>query len=72
MPYPEHQRFWGRVARERDALVRIYAKAAFIVIYNCTEFTSRAILKWAIDNSLGWYRIGPGNGSLRALRRCMD
>ena len=65
-----------RVARELDALLRIYGKPASIVSDNGTEFTSRAILKWAIDNGVNWHYIDPGkpqqnafieslNGSLR-------
>ena len=66
----------ARVARELDALVRIYGKPAGIVSDNGTEFTSRAILKWAGDNDVDWHYIDPGkpqqngfiesfNGSLR-------
>jgi len=66
----------ARVARELDALVRVYGKPACIVSDNGTEFTSRAILKWAADNDVDWHYIDPGkpqqnafiesfNGSLR-------
>ena len=66
----------ARVARELDALVRIYGKPACVVSDNGTEFTSRAILKWANDNDVEWHYIDPGkpqqngfiesfNGSLR-------
>ncbi len=66
----------GRVARELDALVRIYGKPAYIVSDNGTEFTSKAILKWANDNGVEWHYIDSGkpqqngyiesfNGSLR-------
>ena len=66
----------ARVARELDALVRVYGKPACIVSDNGTEFTSRAILKWAGDNDVNWHYIDPGkpqqngfvesfNGSLR-------
>ena len=66
----------ARVARELDALVRIYGKPACIVSDNGTEFTSRAILKWADQNGVPWHYIDPGkpqqnafiesfNGSLR-------
>jgi putative transposase len=66
----------ARVARELDALVRIYGKPTCIVSDNGTEFTSRAILKWAGDNDVDWHYIDPGkpqqngfiesfNGSLR-------
>jgi len=64
------------LARELDALVRIYDKPACIVSDNGTEFTSRAILKWANENDVEWHYIDPGkpqqngfiesfNGSLR-------
>jgi putative transposase len=66
----------GRVARELDALVRIYGKPAYIVSDNGTEFTRKAILKWANDNGVKWHYIDPSkpqqngyiesfNGSLR-------
>ena len=66
----------GRVARKLDGLVWIYGKPFCIVSDNGTEFTSRAILKWAGDNKVDWHYIDPGkpqqnafiesfNGSLR-------
>ena len=66
----------ARVARELDALIRIYGKPACIASDNGTEFTSKAILKWANDNKVEWRYIDPGkpqqngyiesvNGSLR-------
>lgn len=66
----------ARVARELDALVRIYGKPACVVSDNGTEFTSKAILKWANANGVEWHYIDPGkpqqngyiesfNGSLR-------
>jgi len=66
----------ARVARELDALVRVYGKPASIISDNGTEFTSRAILIWANDNGVDWHYIDPGkpqqnayiesfNGSLR-------
>ena len=66
----------ARVARELDALVRVYGKPASIVSDNDTELTSSAILKWANDNNVNWRYIDPGkpqqnafiesfNGSLR-------
>jgi putative transposase len=65
-----------RVARKLDALVRLYGKPACIVSDNGTEFTSRAILRWASENKVEWHYIDPGkpqqnafiesfNGSLR-------
>jgi len=50
----------ARVARELDALVRIYGKPACIVSDNGTEFTSKAILKWASANKVEWHYIDPG------------
>ncbi|MFP7675597.1 IS3 family transposase [Marivita sp. S0852] len=66
----------ARVARELDALVRVYGKPGCIVGDNGTEFTSRAILRWADQNDVPWHYIDPGkpqqnafiesfNGSLR-------
>jgi len=66
----------ARVARELDALVRLYGKPKSIVSDNGTEFTSRAILRWADKNGIDWHYIDPGkpqqnafiesfNGSLR-------
>jgi|TARA_B110000908_G_C10115743_1_gene385190 putative transposase len=50
----------ARVARELDALVRVYGKPACIVSDNSTEFISRAILKWTGDNDVDWHYIDPG------------
>ena len=65
-----------RVARELDALVKIYGKPACIVSDNWTKFTSKAVLQWANENGVEWHYIDPGkpkqngyiesfNGSLR-------
>ena len=64
------------MARELDALVRIYGKPACVVSDNGTEFTSKAILKRANENGVEWHYIDLGkpqqngyiesfNGSLR-------
>jgi len=50
----------ARVARELDALVRVYGKPVWIVSDNGTEFTSRVILKWANENDVEWHYIDPG------------
>ena len=66
----------ARVARELSALIRVYGKPGCIVSDNGTEFTSRAILKWADENEVPWHYIDRGkpqqnafiesfNGSLR-------
>ena len=54
----------ARVARELDALVRIYGKPVCIVSDNGTEFTSNAILKWANDN-----KVETDGADVRALFR---
>ena len=57
----------ARVARELDALVRLYGKPASIVSDNGTGFTSRAILKWANDNDVDWHYIDPGEPQQNAF-----
>jgi len=47
----------ARIARELDALVRLYGKPASIVSDKGTEFTSRAILKSANENGVDWHYI---------------
>jgi len=58
----------ARVARDLDALVRICGKPGCIVSDDGTEFTGKAILKWANDNKVGWHCIDPRkpqqNGSI--------
>ncbi len=66
----------ARVARELGVLIRVYSKPSCIVSDNGTEFTSRAILKWADETDVPWHDINPSkpqqnafiesfNGSLR-------
>ena len=55
------------MARELDALVRVYGKPACIVSDNGAEFTSRAILKWAGDNNVDWYYIDSGKPQQNAF-----
>ena len=57
----------ARVARELDALVRVYGKPGCIVSDDGTEFTGRAILKWAADNGLDWHYIDPGKPQQNAF-----
>lgn len=47
----------ARVARELDALVRIYGKPACIASDNGAEFTNKAIPKWANENGVEWHSI---------------
>jgi Transposase and inactivated derivatives len=62
----------ARVARELDALVRIYGKPACIVSDNGTEFTSRAILRWADQNAVPWHYIDPGKPQQNAFIRVVQ
>ena len=57
----------ARVVRELSALFRIYGKPGFIVSDNGTEFTSRAILKWADENTVAWHYIDPGKPQQNAF-----
>ncbi len=61
----------ARVARESDALVRIFGKPACLVSDNGTEFASKATLKWAKDNKVEWHYINPGkprqNGTIKSF-----
>jgi putative transposase len=56
-----------RVARELSALIRIYGKPGCIVSDNGTEFTSRAILKWADQNEVPRHYIDPGKPQQNAF-----
>ena len=60
-----------RVVRELEALVRIYGKPENIVSDNGTEFTSKAVLKWAQEMDINWHYIDPGkpqqNGSIESF-----
>ncbi len=50
----------ARVARELDAVMRLYGKPETIVSDNGTELTSRAMLEWQNENGVGWHYIVPG------------
>jgi putative transposase len=50
----------ARVARELDALIRLYGRPATIVSDNGSELTSRAILEWQNRTGVGWHYIAPG------------
>ena len=56
-----------RVARELDALVRVYGKPACMVSDNGTEFTRCAILRWADRNGVDWHYIDPGKPQQNAF-----
>ena len=50
----------ARVARELDAMIRLYGKPAAITSDNGTEFTSRAMLEWQARENVAWHYIEPG------------
>jgi putative transposase len=49
-----------RVARELTMLIETRGKPRMIVSDHGTEFTSNAILAWAIDHQVEWHYIAPG------------
>ncbi len=57
----------ARVARELDALIRLYGKPETIVSDNGTEFTSRAILEWQNNTGVNWHYIAPGKPTQNAF-----
>jgi putative transposase len=56
-----------RVARELNAVVRLYGKPQTIVSDNGTELTSRAILRWQNDTGVSWHYIAPGKPTQNAF-----
>jgi len=57
----------ARVARELDAIIRLYGKPKTIVSDNGTELTSRAILEWQNDSGVSWHYIAPGKPTQNAF-----
>ena len=57
----------ARVARELDALIRIYGKLSCIVSDNGTRLTSRAILKCADKNGVPWHYIDQSKPQQKAF-----
>jgi len=62
----------GRVARELDAVIRLYGKPDLVVSDNGTELTSRAILEWQNESGVGWHYVAPRkpqqNGFIESFR----
>ena len=56
-----------RVARELDALVRLYGRPQTIVSDNGTELTSRAMLEWQARSGVDWHYIQPGKPTQNAF-----
>ncbi len=56
-----------RVARELDAIIRLYGKPNTIVSDNGAELTSRAMLRWQSDNGVAWHYIAPGKPTQNAF-----
>ena len=52
-----------RVVRELDELISQRGKPLCIVSDNGTEFTSKAVLKWAVKQNIDWHYINPGKPS---------
>ncbi len=61
--------FGGQSGAGLDALVRYYGKPSCIVSDNGTEFTSKAILKWANENAVECIYIDPGKPQQERLHR---
>ena len=57
-----------RVARELDAVVRLYGKPKTIVSDNGTELTSRAILDWQNRTGVAWRYIEPASQRMLRIR----
>lgn len=56
-----------RVARELDALIRLYGKPATIVSDNQAELTSRAMLEWQSATGVNWHYIARGKPTQNAF-----
>lgn len=57
----------ARVARELDALIRLYGKPQTIVSDNGTELTSRSMLEWQNTTGVNWHYIAPGKPTQNAF-----
>ena len=57
----------ARVARELDAIIRLYGKPKTIVSDNGSELTSRAMLDWQNQSGVKWHYIAPGKPTQNAF-----
>jgi len=57
----------ARIARDMNGLVQVYGKPVIIASDSGTEFTSRALLRWANENDVQWRYIDPGKPQQNAL-----
>ena len=57
----------GRVARELDAVIRLYGRPETIVSDNGTELTSRAMLRWQSERGIAWHYIQLGKPTQNAF-----
>ena len=57
----------ARVARELDALMRLYGKPGTIVSDNGAELTSCAMLEWQSKTEVAWHYIAPGKPTENAF-----
>lgn len=56
-----------RVARELNAIIRLYDKPETIVSDNGSELTSQAMLSWQNETGVGWHYIEPGKPTQNAF-----
>ena len=56
-----------RVARELDALIRLYGKPRRMVSDNGAELTSKAVLEWQNQTGIDWHYIAPGKPTQNAF-----
>jgi putative transposase len=61
-----------RVARELSQLIREKGKPQTILSDNGTEFTSHAILRWALENLVNWQYIQENQCKMATLRALME
>jgi putative transposase len=56
-----------RVARELDQIIARRGRPKMIVSDNGTEFTSNAVIAWAIERRIEWHYIAPGKPTQNAF-----
>jgi len=67
--HTRHLDLGRRVARELTALIEQRGRPGMIVSENGTEFTSNAMLAWALENRVTWHFIAPGKPMQKRLLR---
>src|SRR6185369_10921949 len=56
-----------RVVRELEQLIALRGKPATIVSDNGTELTCNAVLRWTVEQQIGWHYIAPGKPTQNAF-----